>query len=99
MKSYLPIGQHQIGYPQVWQRANTLAISGFVMTIGSQDAIGICGGIYGDISGDRRNLESPDHSDNKGSRRDALTSISRFISAINPETYPSGRYRQIAVPT
>jgi hypothetical protein len=99
MKSYLPIGQHQIGYPQVWQRANSLAISGFVMTILDRDSIGICGGIYGDISGDRRNLESPDHSDNKGSRRDALISISRFISAINPETYPSGRYRQIAVPT
>ena len=99
MKSHLPIGQHQIGYPQVWQRANSLAISGFAMTIGSQDAIGISGGIYGDISGDRRNLESPNHSVNKGSRRDALTIISRFISAINPETYPSGRYRQIAVPT
>ena len=99
MKSYLPIGQHQIGYPQVWQRANTLAISGFVMTILDRDSIGICGDIYGDISGDRRNLESSNHSVNKGSRRDALTSISRFISAINPETYPSGRFRQIAVPT
>ncbi|MEA5477448.1 hypothetical protein VB774_07425 [Pseudanabaena galeata UHCC 0370] len=99
MKSYLPIGQHQIGYPQVWQRANTLAISGFAMTIGRQDAIGICGDIFGDISGDRRNLESPDHSVNKGSRRDVLTSLSRLISAINPETYPSGRYRQIAIPT
>ena len=99
MKSYLPIGQHQIGYSQAWQRANSLAISGFVMTILDRDSIGICGGIYGDISGDRRNLKSPNHSVKKGSRRDALTSISRFISAINPETYPSGRYRQIAVPT
>ncbi|WP_103666922.1 hypothetical protein [Pseudanabaena sp. BC1403] len=99
MKSYLPIGQHQIGYPQVWQRANSLAISGFAMTIGSQDAIGICGDISGDISGDRGNLESPEHSTKQGSRRDALTSIGRFISAINPETYPSGRYRHIAIPT
>ncbi|MBD2319039.1 acylphosphatase [Phormidium tenue] len=99
MKSHLSIGQHQSGYPQVWQRANTLAISGFVMNILDRDSIGICGDIYGDISGDRRNLESPDYSDNKGSRRDALTSVSRFISAINPETYPSGRYRQIAIPT
>jgi hypothetical protein len=69
------------------------------MNILDRDSIGICGDIYGDISGDRRNLESPDYSDNKGSRRDALTSVSRFISAINPETYPSGRYRQIAIPT
>jgi hypothetical protein len=99
MKSYLSIGQHQIGYPQVWQRANILEISGFVMTILDRDSIGICGDIYGDISGDRRTLKSPNHSVKKGSRRDALTSISRFISAINPETYPSGRYRQIAVPT
>ncbi|PZO44943.1 MAG: hypothetical protein DCF19_00110 [Pseudanabaena frigida] len=99
MKSYLSIGQHQIGYPQVWQRANSLAISGFAMTILGRDAIGICGDIYGDISGDRRNLESPKHSVKQGSRRDALTSVSRFISVINPETYPSGRYRQTAVPT
>ena len=99
MKSYLPIGQHQIGYPQVWQRANSLAISGFAMTISGRDVIGICGDISGDISGDRGNLESREHSVKQGSRRDALTSVSRFISAINPETYPSGRYRQLAVPT
>ena len=94
MKSYLSIGQHQIGYPQVWQRANSLAISGLAMTILGRNSIGSCG----DISGDRGNLESPKHSVKQGSRRDALTSVSRFISAINPETYPSGRYRQIAVP-
>ncbi|WP_126387233.1 hypothetical protein [Pseudanabaena sp. ABRG5-3] len=99
MKFYLSIGQHQIGYHQVWQRANSLAISGFAMTISGRNSIGICGDIYGDISGDRENLESPEHSTKQGSRRDALTSVSRFISAINPETYPSGRYRQIAVPT
>ncbi|WP_434687308.1 hypothetical protein [Pseudanabaena minima] len=103
MKFYLSIGQHQIGYHQVWQRANFLAISGFAMTISDRDAIGICGDIYGDIScnilGDRGNLESPEHSTKQGSRRDALTSVSRFISAINPETCPSGRYRQVAVPT
>ena len=99
MKSYLSIGQHQIGYPQVWQRANSLAISGFAMTILGGDAIGICGDIYGDISGDRGNLESREHSTKQDLRRDALTSVRRFISAINPETYPSGRYRQIAVPT
>jgi len=98
MKSYLPIGQHQIGYHQVWQRANFLAISGFVMIIFGRNSIGICGDIYGDISGDRGNLESREHSVKQGSRRDALTSVSRFISAINPETYPSGRYRQFAVP-
>ncbi|WP_271252453.1 hypothetical protein [Pseudanabaena sp. Chao 1811] len=95
MKFYLSIGQHQIGYHQVWQRANFLAISGFAMTISDRDAIGICG----DIFGDRGNLESPEHSTKQDLRRDALTTVSRFISAINPETYPSGRYRQIAVPT
>ncbi len=98
MKFYLSIGQHQIGYHQVWQRANSLAISGFAMTISGRDAIGNCGDILGNIFGDRGNLESPEHSVKQGSRRDALTSVSRFISVINPETYPSGRYRQIAVP-
>ncbi len=99
MKSYLSIGQHQIGYPQVWQRANFLAISGFAMTILGRNSIGICGDVYSDISGDRGNLESPEHSTKQSSRRDALTSVSRFISVINPETHPSGRYRLIAVPT
>ncbi|MFM7603476.1 MAG: hypothetical protein ACKO7R_20105 [Pseudanabaena sp.] len=99
MKFYLSIGQHQIGYHQVWQRANSLAISGFAMTILGRNAIRISGDIYGDIYGDRGNLESPEHSTKQGTRRDALNGVSRFISAINPETYPSGRYRQIAVPT
>ncbi|MFM7888361.1 MAG: hypothetical protein ACKPCM_17095 [Pseudanabaena sp.] len=98
MKFYLSIGQHQI--PQDWQQANSLAISGFAMTILGRDEIGI----GGDIFGDRRNLASSNHSTKQDSRRDALTnvssftSVSSFISAINPETYPSGRYRQVALP-
>ncbi|HBC42379.1 MAG TPA: hypothetical protein DCZ88_10910 [Pseudanabaena sp.] len=98
MKFYLSIGQYQI--PQDWQRTNLLAISDLVMTILDRDRIGI----LGNISGDRGNLESLNHSTNLDSWRDALTvvsgftRVSRFISAINPETYPSGRYRQVALP-
>lgn len=95
MTSYLSIGQHQLRYPQVWQRANSLAISRFVVTVLGRDFIGICS----DVFGDRKNLEYPEHSPNQSLRRDALTSVCRFISAINPETYPSGRYRQTALPT
>lgn len=99
MKFYLSIGQYQI--PQDWQQTYFLAISDLVMTILDRDGIGI----FGDIYGDRGNLESLNHSTKPDSWRDVLTvvseftSVSRFISAINPETYPSGRYRQIAVPT
>ena len=100
MKFHLSIGQHQIGYPQVWQRANPLAISRFVMTILGRDSIGICGDTYGDIYGDRENLASPEHSVEQGLRIDTLNSISGFNAFINPETYPlSGRYRRITVPT
>jgi hypothetical protein len=96
MKFYLSIGQHQIGYSQVWQRANCLAISRFVMTIWSRDSIGICG----DVIGDRKNLVSSEHSAKHGLRRDTLQSISGFNAFINPETYRlSGRYRRVAVPT
>ncbi len=95
MKFYLSIGQHQIGYPQVWQRANFLAISRFIMTIWSRDSIGICG----DVFGDRSDLASPEHPAKQDLRIDTLNSISGFNAFINPETYPlSGRYRHIAVP-
>ncbi|GBO55821.1 hypothetical protein APA_3971 [Pseudanabaena sp. lw0831] len=99
MKFYLSIGQHQIRYPQVWRRANSLAISGFAMTIFGRDAIGICGDIYGDISGDLGNLASSEHSAKQSLQIDNLSSISSFNAFINPETYPlSGGYRRIAVP-
>jgi hypothetical protein len=96
MKFYLSIGQHQIGYSQVWQQANCLAISGFVTTNWSRDSIGICG----DVFGDRENLADPEHSAKQDLRRDILNSISGFNAFVNPETYPlSGRYSHIAVPT
>jgi hypothetical protein len=96
MKFYSSIGQHQIGYPQVWQRANGLAISRFVMTIWSRDSIGICD----DVICDRKNLASPEHSAKQGLRRDALNSICGFNAFINPDTYRlSGRYRRVAIPT
>jgi hypothetical protein len=95
MKFHLSIGQYQIGYPQVWQRANSLAIPRFVMTILGRDSIGICG----DISGDRSDLASPEHPAKQDLRIDTLNSISIFNVFINPETYPlSGRYMHIAVP-
>ncbi|PZV19463.1 MAG: hypothetical protein DCF20_00125 [Pseudanabaena sp.] len=95
MKFYSPIGQHQIGYPQVWQRANCLAVSRFVATILGRDIE-----LYGDVFGDRENLVSPAHPAKQDLRIDTFNSISSFNAFINPETYPlSGRYRHIAVPT
>ncbi|WP_055077807.1 hypothetical protein [Pseudanabaena sp. 'Roaring Creek'] len=102
MNLYSPISQHQIGYPQVGHCANALVISGFATTILGEDTMEI----GDDIFGDRDNLEPCERSAKQGGYlREFLASSSRFtsssrvINAIHSETYPSGRCRNIAVPT